>query len=152
MALQNLNEGGRLSLHACYRSILVPTPLAYTRAGQSERGVPPAPIRTSEWSSRLGGQKRILYTQPRGTPEHERLFVLPFSSLYFFVIHFPVSLNQLWPSCHFDLGGSRHGWGSFREQTDALQIYWHSSDDSLGILLPTYNDGEASGIPCGVDL
>ncbi len=42
---------------AVYRSILVLASLANTRAGQSERRVPPAPIRTPELSSRLSGQK-----------------------------------------------------------------------------------------------
>ncbi len=32
-----------------YRSILVLTSLANTRAGQSERRLPPAPIRMTEW-------------------------------------------------------------------------------------------------------
>ncbi len=34
---------------AGYRSILVLTSLANTRDGQSERRLPPAPIRTPEW-------------------------------------------------------------------------------------------------------
>ncbi len=58
-----------LSSRAGYRSILVITSLANTRAGQSERRIPPVPITTPEWSSRLSGQRRILFTQPRGTPE-----------------------------------------------------------------------------------
>ncbi len=37
------------SLRAGYRSILVLTSLANTRADQSERRLPPAPIRTPEW-------------------------------------------------------------------------------------------------------
>ncbi len=71
------------SLHACYRSIFVLTSLANTRAGQSKRCVPPTPIRTPEWSSRLSGQRRILFTQPRGTTEHERQLVISFRGLYF---------------------------------------------------------------------
>ncbi len=71
------------SSHADYRSILVLTSLANTRAGQSERRVLPAPIRTHEWSSRQSDQRRILVTQPRGTPEHERQLVTPFRSLCF---------------------------------------------------------------------
>ncbi len=39
-----------------------------------------------------------------------------------FVIHFSISLIWFWPSCHFDLGGLRHGWGLFLEQADSLQI------------------------------
>ncbi len=45
--------------------------LANTRAGQSERRSPPAPIPTPELSSRLSSHRRILFTQPRGTPEHQ---------------------------------------------------------------------------------
>ncbi len=37
------------SLRAGYRSILVLTSLANTRADQSERRLPPAPVRTPEW-------------------------------------------------------------------------------------------------------
>ncbi len=37
------------SLRAGYRSILVLTSLANTRAGQSERRLRPAPLRTPEW-------------------------------------------------------------------------------------------------------
>ncbi len=40
---------------------------------QSEFHVPAAPITTRNVSSRRSGQKRILFTQPRGTPEHARL-------------------------------------------------------------------------------
>ncbi len=60
------------SSHTGYQSSLVLSSLTDRRAGQSERRVPPAPIRTPEWPSRLSGQMRILYTQPRGTSEHER--------------------------------------------------------------------------------
>ncbi len=69
------------SSHAGYRSILVLTSLACTRAGQSVRCVPLAPIRMRELSSRISGQRRILYTRPRGTPEHERQLVTPFRNL-----------------------------------------------------------------------
>ncbi len=48
--------------HADNRSILELTSPAYTRACQSERRVPPVPIRTPEWSLRLSGQRRILCT------------------------------------------------------------------------------------------
>ncbi len=88
---------GSLSLHACYRLLLARMPKAYTRRGQSERHippapirmsrtsctnqdatyhphqsgchVPPAPIRTPERSSRLSGQTRKL----RFTPLHARI-------------------------------------------------------------------------------
>ncbi len=39
--------------HAGYRSILVVPSLPKARSGQPERRVPPAPIRTPEWSSCL---------------------------------------------------------------------------------------------------
>ncbi len=39
----------------------------------------------------------------------------------FFLIHFSASFIHLWPLCHSDLGGSRHGWGLFLEQTKYLQ-------------------------------
>ncbi len=45
-------------------------------------------------------------------------FVLP---AVFSLIHFPASFIRLWPSSHSDLGGSRHGWGLFLEQTECLQ-------------------------------
>ncbi len=67
---------------ACYRSLLerglstlVLTTLAYTCSGQSKRRVPLEPMRTPEWSSRLS----IPYTQPRGTPEHERHVIISFT-------------------------------------------------------------------------
>ncbi len=46
--------------HAGYRSILVLTSLANTRAGQSKRYIPAAPIRTRELSLRQSGQRQIL--------------------------------------------------------------------------------------------
>ncbi len=39
----------------------------------------------------------------------------------FSLIHLPASFICLWPSCHSDLGGSRHGWGLFLEQTEYPQ-------------------------------
>ncbi len=66
------------SSHAGYLSNLVFTSLANTRADQSERRVPPAPIRMPEWSTRPGGPRRILFTQPRGTTEHDSHLVTAF--------------------------------------------------------------------------
>ncbi len=57
--------------NADYRSLLVYTPTAHTRSGQSERHVPLTPIRTPERLSHLGGQIRIVGTEPRATPKHE---------------------------------------------------------------------------------
>ncbi len=66
----------RWFLNACYRSLLT-----RTRSGQSERRVQPAPNRTSERSSRLGGQIRILPTEPRVTFKHAQVYF--FSNIYF---------------------------------------------------------------------
>ncbi len=40
----------------------------------------------------------------------------------FSLIHFAVSFTCLWPLCHFDFGGSRHGWGLFLERTEFFNI------------------------------
>ncbi len=61
--MSQLSVSGRLPLHKCYRSLLTLMPKSYTRSGQSERRTPPAPIKTPEWSSRLGGQRRIQVIQ-----------------------------------------------------------------------------------------
>ncbi len=37
--------------------------------------------------------------------------------------------RRLWPSCHSDMGESRHGWGFILEQTDVL--------DAISSLLPS---------------
>ncbi len=71
------------SSRAGYRSILVLTLLANMHAGLSERRVPPAPIKTPEWSSRLSGQRRILFTQPRDATQHECQLVIPLRRQYF---------------------------------------------------------------------
>ncbi len=84
-----------LSSRAGYRSIFVLTSLANTCTGQSERRSPPAPIRTPEWSSRISGQLRILFTEPPSNNNQKAVFS---------PIHFPASFIRLWPSCHSDLG------------------------------------------------
>ncbi len=91
------------SSQAGYRSILVLTSLANTRADQCERGLPPAPIRTPEWSSGLSDQRRILFTPPRVTPEHKRHLVIYFERLYFsrfiyssFRLISPSVLHDIW--------------------------------------------------------
>ncbi len=96
------------------------------RAGQSERRVPPAPIRTPDWSSRLSGQRRILFTQSRGTPEHERHLVMPSRRLYFPQYIFPpLTIVPFW------FRGSRHGWGLYVEYTWLLHM--HSSLELKGL-------------------
>ncbi len=50
------------SSRAGYRSTLLLTSLANTCAGQSERHVPPAPIRTPEWSTRKRLKVNSIYT------------------------------------------------------------------------------------------
>ncbi len=67
--------------------------LRNTCTGQSERRSPPAPIRTPEWSSCLSGQMRILFTQPRATPEHECHLVISFIRLNFSEYIFPPHLS-----------------------------------------------------------
>ncbi len=88
------------------------------RSGQSECRVPPAPIRTPERSSCLGGQMRILFTQLRVTPEHERHLVTSLRRLYF-----PASLICLWPLHHFDLVDRDKVVGLFVDQAGSLQYH-----------------------------
>ncbi len=83
--------------YADNRSILVLTSSANTRVGLSERRVPTSPIRTPEWSSHLSVQRQILFTQSRGTTEHERqLFRMLYKMLFntvqnavFYLMHLP---------------------------------------------------------------
>ncbi len=85
-----------LSLHVCNRSLSRAGYRCDSRAyfiSQHERCVPPAPIRMPEWPSRLSGQRRILFTQPRGTPEHKHRLLTPFSRLYFTYYIFPPHLS-----------------------------------------------------------
>ncbi len=103
------------SSHSGYRSILALTSLAYTRAGQLGRNVPPAPIRTREMSPRLSAQRRILNTQPRSTPEHERQLGISFRRLYF-PYTLTASLICIWPLCPFDFGESRYSWSFFKNK------------------------------------
>ncbi len=81
------------SSSACYRSILILTSLANTCTDQSERRSPPEPIRTPEWSSCLSSRRRILFTQPLGTPEHERHCWISFLRLFFLLYFFPPHLS-----------------------------------------------------------
>ncbi len=68
--------------YACYRSLLARGLSIDSRAYVSSLHAR-WPIRTPEWSSRLSGQSRILFTQSRGTPEHERHHGKSFRMLYF---------------------------------------------------------------------
>ncbi len=119
------STSGLLPLHAGYRSILVLTSLAYTRAGQSERRIPPAPISTPTWSSRLSGQWRILLKQTRGTPENEHHLVISLRRL-----HFPNTFSCLiYPSLAiepFRFGGIETWLGDVRR---ASQFPTTSSND-----------------------
>ncbi len=120
------------SLPACNRSLFAREPsidsrassLTNTCASQSQRRLPPAPIRMPEWSSRLSGQKaNSIHT----ATWHDWTQTPPLNIVQkavFSLMHFPASFICLWPSCHSDFGGSRHGWGLFLEQTEFLQ--WHS--------------------------
>ncbi len=91
--------------------------ILHTRLGRSERRAPPAPIRTPERSSRLGGQKaNSSHTAPRHNIVQKAIFALT---------HFPAAFIRLWPSCHIDLRGIDTwlgGGGLFPEQTsDPIQ-------------------------------
>ncbi len=67
-------------------------------------------VRMLSVASRLNATSlHIIGTQPRVPPEHERLLGTPFIEVSIF-------------RCHFDLGGVRHGWGLFVEQTDSLHV------------------------------
>ncbi len=117
---------------AGYRSILVLTSLANTRTGQSERRSPPAPIRTPEWSSRLSGQMRILFTQPRGAPEHERHLLVSFRRLYFPLYIFLPHLSVFEHRPILILGIET--WlGVVREQTNYPQR--HTRSNKTGLIL-----------------
>ncbi len=75
-----------LCLNACNRSVFARELSTDSRAyaiSQWGRRSPLSPIRTSEWSSRLSGQRQIRFTQPRATPEHERHLVVMLIRLYF---------------------------------------------------------------------
>ncbi len=89
------------SSHPDYRSLLALTSTAYTRSCQSARHLPLAPIKTQERFSRLGDQMRTLGAQPRVTTEHARNIVNTAALSEYNLL---VSLNCLWPLCHFDLG------------------------------------------------
>ncbi len=52
----------------------------------------------------------------------------------FSIIHFPASFICLWPSCHFDLRGSRHGWGFFVDQTAPYKIIFSLSGINRGLV------------------
>ncbi len=70
----------------------------------------------AESLTRLDGQLQLLGAQPRITPEHEPHFATNsvfFIFPYTFYIHF-------WPSCHFNFGQLRLGWGLFAYWTDTL--------------------------------
>ncbi len=94
MDFRSIAASCHLSLHACNRSIIhVRRGIISRHAGQSERRGPPAPIRTPEWSSRLSGQRRILFTQVRGTPKHERHLLISLRRLYYPLLIFSHHLS-----------------------------------------------------------
>ncbi len=78
-----------LSLHAFCRSLLMRTSTADTRSGQSERYVPPVPIKTRERPSRLSGQTRIIFTQPCVTTQFKRISRNIVQKAVLFLLHFP---------------------------------------------------------------
>ncbi len=80
-----------LSLHACNWSLFARRLSIDSRAYVISQHAH-WPIRTPDWSSCLGGQRRILVTQPRGTPEHERHLLISFRRLYCPLYIFPPHL------------------------------------------------------------
>ncbi len=100
--------------------------------GQSERHSPPAPIRTPEWSSRLSGKRQILYTQPRGTPEHERHLAISFRRLYFPYYIFPPHLSVFDHRAILIWGDRDMAGGCSLNKPNTLQCFLH---------VPTYYPG-----------
>ncbi len=65
---------------------------------------------------------RTLYMYLLCTPDNTTLIpVLSSARTLCAKILFQLS-RRLWPSCHSDLGGSRHGWALVVELTDTLQM------------------------------
>ncbi len=92
LPLESVAASCHLPLHACNRSLFARGLSIDSRAhviSQHARW----PIRTPEWSSRLGGQGRVLFTQPCCTPEHERHLVISFKGPFFTLYIFPPQLS-----------------------------------------------------------
>ncbi len=116
--------------------------------GQSERLVPPAPIRAPEWSSRLSGQRQILFTQPCGMPEHKRHHGKSFRRLYFPWYVIPPDLSAFGHRAILIgaiAGGLRHSWGLYVEQTDSLQAITAASSTFCLLIIPLRLYAETGG-------
>ncbi len=88
----NLAANCHLSLHACNRSLFVRGLSIDSRACVIALANQSAAPHLRQ-SGRLSGQRRILFTQPRGTPEHEHRLWVSFSKLYFPWYIFPPHLS-----------------------------------------------------------
>ncbi len=85
---------------AGYWSLVALMSTAYTRSGQSERNVQPAPIRALERLSCLGGRRRILSTHWRVTLKSAHLTQHRAQGCHYRIYAFPPpSFNCLWPTC-----------------------------------------------------
>ncbi len=112
-----------LCLHAC-RAIYRFSCLANTCVGQSERR-PPSCVNQDAWV--VITPKRTKANSIHTAAWHAWTRTSPLNFVLkavFSLIHFPASFIRLLPSCHSDLGGSRHGWMLFLEQTEYLDSEW----------------------------
>ncbi len=99
-------------LSTAYASRMVTRARSLTLS-QSERRVPPGPIRMSERLSRQGE----FYSRSRAPRLDTNAISQHRSEGCILPKHFHLSLIRLWPpSCHFDLGRSRHGWRAVRRK------------------------------------
>ncbi len=96
-----------LSLHAYYRSLPARGLSTASRAdANSLRAL--WPIRTPERSSRLGGQMRILFTQPHVTPLHVRNHATSFSLPYNYSPGLQIFRTNHEEGCIFRIKSFRH--------------------------------------------
>ncbi len=118
------------NLHVLW-PIIAPT----LRLRQSERHIPAAPIRTSELSSNLSGQRRILrHFGASRLHTHASLNITP--KVVFFQYNFLSPLLCLWSTCHSLFG------------INDESLYWRFRQDSLGKSSKMPND--AYGRPRGL--
>ncbi len=112
---QSLHCSCHLRLHACNRSLFARGLSIDSRAyviSQHARW----PIRTP-LPTCANQDAWVVITPKRSKANSIHTAAWHAWTAVFSLIHFPASFIRLWPSCHFDLGGSRHGWGLFLEQT-----------------------------------
>ncbi len=113
---------GHLSLQACKRS-LFPRRLSIDSRAYVISQHAHWPIRTPR--STCANQDAWVVITPKrpraNSTGHERQHVTPFRKQYNTIYILPPHLSALGHRAIFDLGGSRHGWGLFVEQTNIFQ-------------------------------